>query len=141
MQACSGQPFHAGLEKRAVDDQLTVGRRTGRAGSLLPSGPSKSYSFPPPATASAGARRPTRRGRASIPFPHEEPSRAVSHSFSDTTFGVFMSDVRVCVLIFAFRSSKVQRTDPAVPDAYFCLPETRRGDHALEERRRPAQGW
>ena len=35
MQACSGQPAHAGLEERAVDDQLAAPPRTGRAG--LPS--------------------------------------------------------------------------------------------------------
>src|SRR6476659_10737668 len=107
----------------------------------LPLGPSNSYSF---STASHGIRRRSAasasRARVNSFSFTRSFCRSVSHSCAETTFGVFMSNVRVCVLIFAFRSLKVQRTDAALPDAYFCLPETRRGDHALEERRRPAQG-
>jgi hypothetical protein len=37
-----------------------------------------------------------------------------------------MSNVSVCMLIFAFRPSVVRRTNTPVLDAYFCLPDTPR---------------
>src|SRR5215510_12321505 len=93
----------------------------------LPFGPSNSYFF---STATHGIRRRSAasasRARVNSFSFTRSFCRAASHSFGDTTFGLFISDVSVCVPIFAFRSLIVQRTNTAVLDAYFCLPDARR---------------
>src|SRR5215813_1595874 len=89
----------------------------------LPLGPSNSYGF---STASHGIRRRSAasasRARVNSFSFTRSAWRAASHSFSETTFGLFISDVKVCVLIFSFRSLIVQRTNTPVLDAYFACP-------------------
>src|SRR5262249_53060857 len=88
----------------------------------LPLGPSNSYGF---STASHGIRRRSAasasRARVSSFSFTSSFFRAASHSFGDTTFGFFMSDLTACVLIFfAFRSLGVQRTSTPILDACFA---------------------
>src|SRR5262245_63968712 len=91
----------------------------------MPLDPSNLYSF---STASHGIRRRlaanASRARVNSFSFTRSFCRAASHSFGDTTFGVFISDVSVCAVIFSFRSLAVQRTGTSVLDGY--LPAEKR---------------
>src|SRR5262245_19132049 len=103
------------------------GGRTDRAGSLCRWGRRTRTPSPPPATASAGARQSVYPGRGSTPSPSQEAFVAPPPTPSATPRLVFSSLMSVFVYpSLPFVSLIVQRTNTAVLDAYFCLPDARR---------------
>src|SRR5438132_4032286 len=96
----------------------------------LPLGPSNSYFF---STATHGIRRRpaanASRARVNSFSLTRSFCRATSHSFAETTFGLFMSDVSVCMLIFAFHSLKSTTNKHIGSGRIFCLPDTRPRDY------------